>query len=375
MRRQAGQIHRNGNGTREIKTERSEIPSPKDIVAHLDQIVVGQDLAKRRLAVGVTNHHKRLLAAEQPWRFEMGDLDGVTIQKSNILLIGPTGSGKTYLAKALAEKLDVPFSVADATTLTEAGYVGEDVENVLLGLIRAADGDVERAQRGIIYIDEIDKTRKTGGNVSITRDVSGEGVQQSLLKLIEGTVSNVPEKGGRKHPEQQGIQIDTTNILFICGGAFVGIDEIVRKRLGNTASRSTDLLDEITPHDLVHFGMIPEFVGRLPVVVGLKELGLEDLMAILTEPRDALLKQYRKLCRIDGVDLDFTDDAISEIAKRALQLGTGARGLRSVVETVMTDLMFDLLDQGPGTYRIDAAVVRGQADPRKNGKRSVYPLR
>ena len=340
--------------------------SPPEIVEHLDEIVVGQDQAKKRLAVGVTNHYKRLAAFDGEMDFPE-DLAEVTLQKSNILLIGPTGCGKTYLAKSMAEKLDVPFAVADATSLTESGYVGDDVESMIHSLIRAADDDLEEAQRGIIYIDEIDKLRKTTGNVSITRDVSGEGVQQALLKMIEGTACNVSEGGmvgGRKHPNMPTVEFDTSNILFICSGAFVGLEEIIKKRLGR-CSKNVDLLNEVTGHDLVQYGLIPEFVGRLPVVVGLKALDIKDLMAILTEPRDALLKQYRKLCRFDGIDLAFTADAIREIATRAHKLGTGARGLRSVVESFMTDIMYDLSTMKEGRYSIDAGVVRGTSHPRK----------
>jgi ATP-dependent Clp protease ATP-binding subunit ClpX len=324
--------------------------TPKEIVAHLDTVVVGQADAKKRLAVGVTNHYKRIHEMDH----DSGgpdELSDVKIEKSNILLLGPTGCGKTFLLKSLAEKLDVPFAISDATTLTEAGYVGEDVETILHRLLIAADYDVEKAERGIVYIDEIDKLRKSSGNVSITRDVSGEGVQQSLLKMVEGKVCHVPSQGGRKHPEAHTIQIDTTNILFVCGGAFVGLDE---KRA----------MDQVTPHDLVQYGMIPEFIGRFPVIVELEELGLEDLMAILTEPRDALLKQYRKLCRIDNLDLEFTDDAVAEIAKRASQLKTGARGLRSVVESFMAEFLFESSELEPGRYQINASVVRGTARPK-----------
>ena len=327
--------------------------------------MVGQPEAKKRLAVGVTNHYKRLAVNDGLCSVDMGDLAEVTIQKSNILLMGSTGSGKTFLAESLAEKLDVPFAIADATSFTEAGYVGDDVENALLRLLSAADYDIEEAQRGVIYIDEIDKIRKSSGNVSISKDVSGEGVQQALLKMIEGTVCDVPPQGGRKHPEQACIQIDTTNILFICGGAFVGLDDVIARRLGRRKAKAGNPLSEVTAHDLVKFGMIPEFVGRLPVVVGLDELGLNDLISILTEPHDAVLKQYRKLCRFDGIDFDFTRDALRELASRALSLGTGARGLRWVVESMMTDIMYDLSSKEPGRYTINAGVVRGNSKPRK----------
>jgi len=342
-----------------------EIPCPRDIVAHLDTIVVGQPDAKKRLAVGITNHYKRLSANDGLHSADMDDLADVTIQKSNILLIGPTGTGKTYLAKSLAEKLDVPFAVADATSLTEAGYVGDDVENVLRSLLIAADGDIEEAQRGVIYVDEIDKLRRSSGNVSITKDVSGEGVQQSLLKMVEGTVCNVPMQGGRKHPEQDCLQIDTTNMLFICGGAFVGLEDVIAKRTGRRKPKRGNPLSDVTAHDLVKYGMIPEFVGRLPVVVGLDELSLDDLIAILTEPRDAVLKQYRKLCRLDGIDFEFTREALKELASRAMSFGTGARGLRCVVESLMTDIMYDLPTNQPGRYSINAGVVRGNSKPRK----------
>ena len=343
------QSNTENKGMKNMNKKNKSQSSPKEIVAHLNTVVVGQADAKKRLAVGVTNHYKRIREMDHD-SGDADDLANVKIEKSNILLLGPTGCGKTFLLKSLAEKLDVPFAISDATTLTEAGYVGEDVESILLRLLMAADYDVEKAERGIIYIDEIDKLKKSSGNVSITRDVSGEGVQQSLLKMVEGKVCHVPSQGGRKHPEGHTIQIDTTNILFVCGGAFVGLGE-------NRA------VDQVTPHDLVQYGMIPEFIGRFPVIVGLEELGLEDLMAILTEPRDALLKQYRKLCRIDNLDLEFTDDAVAEIAKRAFQLKTGARGLRSVVESLMSEFLYESSYLTPGCYRINASVVRGTAHP------------
>ncbi|QDT95291.1 ATP-dependent Clp protease ATP-binding subunit ClpX [Gimesia aquarii] len=344
------------NRSKQQMDHRLEIPSPREIVDYLDEIVVGQSEAKKRLAVGVTNHFKRLSANDGLCPFDMGDLAQVTIQKNNILLMGPTGSGKTFLAQSLAEKLNVPFAIADATSFTEAGYVGDDVENALLRLLAAAEYDIEEAQRGVIYIDEIDKIRKSSGNVSITKDVSGEGVQQALLKMIEGIDCNVPLQGGRKHPDQECIQIDTTNILFICGGAFVGLDEVISQRLGRRKTRTGNPLSEMTAHDLVKFGLIPEFVGRLPVVVGLDKLGLNNLISILTEPRDAVLKQYRKLCLFDGVEFDFTREALRELASRAMTLGTGARGLRWVVESMMTDIMYELSSKEPGLRVLSEAV-------------------